>query len=118
MSVKVAKAHWTKRGGMRPLLSRLLAILALVLMPISMTGAPAMASDHGQAAAIPCDSHEQPAESTPDRQAHCTSCVVTPAPSSNFADDPLAPVAILADRSERLLLGILLDVATPPPRAA
>jgi hypothetical protein len=103
---------------MLPSLSRLLAILALVLMPIGMTSAPAMAAEHGQAATMPCDSHEEPPKSTPDRQAHCTSCAATAEPSATLADDRLEPLAILADRSERLLLGILLDVATPPPRAA
>lgn len=103
---------------MLPSLSRLLAILALVLMPIGMTSAPAMASDHGQAATMPCDSHEESSKSTPDRQAHCTSCVATAQSGAIFADDRLEPVAILTDRSERLLLGILLDVATPPPRTA
>jgi hypothetical protein len=118
MSVKARKTKRTKRGGMLLLLSRLLAILALVLMPIGMISAPAMASEHGQAAAMPCDSHEQPGKSTPDRQAHCTSCVATAGPSSIFAADSLAPVAIRAVRDQRLLLGILPDVATPPPRGA
>lgn len=118
MSVTIATAKWDRKGGMLPFLSRLLAVLALALMPISMTSAPAVAADRSQAAAMPCDSHEQPSESTPDRQAHCASCVAVAGPGAALVEDRLEPVAILADRNERLLLGILLDVATPPPRAA
>lgn len=102
---------------MLPLLTRLLVALALVLMPLTMTAAPASAVEHGQvASSMPCNGHDEPSKSVPDRQAHCTSCVAVAEPTSASLDAPLQPITILADRDQRLLLGILLDVATPPPR--
>jgi hypothetical protein len=117
MSDKVATDKGARRGGMLPLLSRLLAVLALVLMPVTMT-APASAAEHGQVEALmPCDGHEQPSQSAPDRRVHCTSCVAVAEPGVASPDALLEPTAILADPDQRLLLGILLEVATPPPRA-
>lgn len=132
MSGKVTKTKVKRigRGGMQAAFSRLLAILALVLMPIGMSGTPASAStsasalasasasDRGQVATMACGSHKEPSEPAPDREAHCASCIAVADPGAAFAEDPLESSADLADRGGRLLLGIRPDVATPPPRAS
>lgn len=102
---------------MLPLLTRLLAVLALVLMPVTMTASPAFAAEHGQVAtSMPCGDHDQPSKSSSDRPGHCTSCVAVAEPTFASLHAPMQLVALLADRDQRLMLGVLLEVATPPPR--
>lgn len=104
-------------------LLRLLTLLALVLVPIGMTSAPAAASptpaSHHMAAGH-CD--EQPEDdqapaSKMDCAAMCaTMCTALP------AMDAAAPNPLLKPKAPRTIAvakpfdGIILELATPPPR--
>jgi hypothetical protein len=105
-------------GGMVAV--RLLALIALVLMPFTMTAAPA------EAHAIPqglseqhCSDHQQPASSPALDMAQCMlMCAALPASEPlNISppDVPRAPRQITLDDP---IIGIILDIATPPPRTA
>jgi hypothetical protein len=97
---------------------RLLALFALVLMPLSMASAPASAQLSAAAPAGHCDDHQQPAKAPAGPQAHCTACAALP------AIDAPAPVAELTPETPMLialaafLAGIEPDTATPPPKVA
>ena len=97
---------------------RLLALFALVLMPLSMAGAPASAQPVAEAPAGHCDDHPQPAKAPAGTQVHCTACAALP------AIDMAAPIAELAPETPMLialagfLTGIEPDTATPPPKLA
>lgn len=101
-------------------LTRLLTLIALMLMPLGMTGAPAVASpmpaSRMMASADHCDdeSHPNPAPgSKMDCAALCTALPATDAPE---------PAPILQPTAPRLIggatpfTGIDLEVATPPPK--
>lgn len=106
------------RRGILSAFCRVWAILALVLMPLSMTGLPASAADAGPASvSLPCEGHQQPAQA-PLRHAHCTSCAAIRAPDVAPPAMTIVRAPILDDRNERVLLGRTLDVATPPPKDA
>ena len=91
---------------------RLLALVALVLMPLSMASAPAAAPS----VAGHCDDQQQPAKAPAGQQVHCTACAALPA-----IDTP-APLAKLTPRMPTVialasfLAGIEPDTATPPPK--
>ena len=98
-------------------LVRLLAALALALMPGLMTGAPAVASTT-TAVSGHCDEHQDPASAPDPQPAHCAACAAMPAVST-----PIAPIAFTASALPdmpvgRTLAGILLEIATPPPKTA
>src|SRR5690349_3498799 len=94
---------------------RLVALLALVLMPLSMASAPASAQPTASAPAGHCDEHQQPAKA-PGPQMHCTACAALPAIDAPtlVAEMSLAVPMIIALASS--LAGIEPDTATPPPK--
>ena len=107
---------------MAAMLFRLLALVALVLMPLGMAGAPAIAQqmpmDHAAMGARHCD--EQPGQGkAPASKMDCAAmCTALPA-----ADGP-APAARMRLAAPRtivivaLFAGIEPEIATPPPRQA
>jgi putative hemolysin len=105
-------------------LTRLLTLLALVLMPLGMTSAPAAASPMPAGHATPSANHcsEQGDEDegeTPDSRADCTAmCTALPAtdcPTPAMVLQPKAPRSIgMANPFD----GIILEIATPPPKLA
>lgn len=108
-------------GAMTAAVFRLLALIALVLMPMGMAGAPAAASampaDHGMAAGH-CEG-QSGSDEAPAANMDCTAmCTAIPARES-VAQAPLfqrtAPRSIaLAFAFE----GIVPETATPPPKLA
>lgn len=100
-------------------LLRLLTLLALVLMPIGMTSAPAAASpmpaSHHTAAGH-CE--EQPdQDQAPASKMDCAAmCTALP------ATDAAAPSPVLKPKAPRTIAvatpfdGVILEIATPPPR--
>jgi hypothetical protein len=118
IAAKGSRPYWP---AMAAVIFRLLAVVALVLMPLGMAGAPAIAqampADH---AAMPMGHCEEqpskdkaPAPSKMDCTAMCTALPAT--------DTPLpAPVMrLVALRSATLAApfdGIEPEIATPPPR--
>jgi hypothetical protein len=95
---------------------RLIALFALILMPLSMASAPASAQPTSAGPAGHCDDHQQPAKAPAGPQAHCTACAALPAidaPAPIAELSPETPILIsLAD----FLAGIEPDTATPPPK--
>ena len=95
---------------------RLVALVALMLMPLSMASAPAAAQPVAGAPAGHCDDHQKPADAPSAPQVHCTACTALP------AIDVPAPIAELAPTMPMLialagfLAGIEPDIATPPPK--
>jgi hypothetical protein len=100
-------------------LFRLLTLLALVLMPIGMTSAPAAASpmpaSHPMTAGH-CDEQpdqDQAPASRMDCAAMCTALPATDAAAPTPVFKPKAPRTIaVATRFD----GIILEIATPPPK--
>ncbi len=111
------------RTPMRPAFLRLLALLAVMLMPFGMSPAPAASVYHQQmATAMPMEHCPEPA-STPQSNGvlgHCTmACAAAlpaidaPALVSNPAAGPLPLAAAI-----ETLSGTEPEIATPPPRRA
>lgn len=119
MSVIVPTAFRPYLRGMIAALHRLLTLLALVLMPIGMTSAPAAASpmpaSHDTMAGH-CE--DQPGEdqaptSNMDCAAMCTALPATNAAAATPALKPKTPRTIAVATP---FDGIILEIATPPPR--
>jgi hypothetical protein len=95
---------------------RLLALLALVLMPLSMASAPASAQPTAAAPAGHCDDHQQPAKAPAGPQVHCTACAALPAIDTPAPVSELAPEMPMLIALAGFLAGIEPDTATPPPK--
>ena len=101
-------------GPMAEALIRFFALAALVLMPLGMSSAPVMAA--APQAADHCQQEPKPAEAPAQQQAHCTGCAALPA-----VDQPPAAAGLLPEpprivaRSDSFA-GIILEIATPPPK--
>ena len=119
----IARQGWRAyRAAMLRAISRLLAILAVLMMPIGMSGAAAAEPVSAQGATSEhCADHQIPGDTAPndapDSQAlHCAACSALPA-----ADQPIAAGAIVPSALRALALadgfaGIEPEIATPPPR--
>jgi hypothetical protein len=99
---------------------RLLTLVALALMPFTMSAAPAKAHAMPQATAEEhCGDHQQPASAPVLDMAQCMlMCAALPASeplSISPPDVPRAPRQLALDDP---IIGIILDIATPPPRTA
>ena len=97
---------------------RLIALFALMLMPLSMASAPASAQP---AAAVPaghCDEHQQPAKAPAGPQVHCTACAALPAIDAPAPVAELNPSMPMIIALASFLTGIEPDTATPPPKLA
>ena len=115
------------RTGLRPYvrrmiaaLLRLLTLIALALMPLGMTGAPAVAQpmpmSHHMASNGHCDEQNSPDEapaSKMDCTAMCTALPATdaPAPAPGLKPVPPRSIALMAS-----FAGIEPEIATPPPK--
>lgn len=105
-------------GRMAAAILRVLTLIALVLMPAGMTFAPAAATpvaagaDHNKH----CDDQDGDSEAPRgmvDCTAMCSAVPAAPAPVAEPAELPSSPPAIAPVRR---FSGIILDIATPPPR--
>ena len=95
---------------------RLLALIALVLMPLSMASATVSAQPNASAPASHCDDHQRPSKAPAAPQMHCPGCAALPAidaPAPVAELDPETPLHIAL---AALLSGIEPDTATPPPK--
>ena len=99
---------------------RLMALIALMLMPVGMAGAPAMAqpapAEHGMAMDH-CDGmpgeEQAPAPSKMDCAAMCVALPAADTPAPEATIKPTAPRTIaIGARFD----GIVPEIATPPPR--
>lgn len=103
-------------AAMASALLRLVTLIALLVMPVGMATAPAMAQPVAAGEEAHCGDHQQPADSPPAQQVHCTGCSALPAmevPAAVSRPLPQAPVLIsLVDP----LSEIEPELATPPPK--
>lgn len=102
---------------LRPI-AKLLALIALVLMPLSMGSAPAAAHARASAPASHCDEHQKPADTPGGYQLHCTACAALPAMDAPMAIAELRPETPLRTELTEFVTGIEPEIATPPPKAA
>ncbi|HEY0628955.1 MAG TPA: hypothetical protein VGD23_06465 [Sphingomicrobium sp.] len=105
--------------GMIAAFLRLLTLIALVLMPIGMTSAPAAASpmpDSHHMTSGHCDDlpdKEQAPASTMDCAAMCSAI---PAADQALPSPILKPQAPRVIGAAERFDGVILEIATPPPR--
>lgn len=121
ISVIVQKAFGHYVAGMASAVIRLLALFALVLMPLGMAGAPALAAPNHHMMKMSesghCDEQQDqdqaPASKKMDCAAACTALPATGTAGPAAGLKPKAPrtIAFVAPFS-----GIVLEIATPPPR--
>jgi hypothetical protein len=101
-------------------LSRLIALVALLLMPFGMTATPALAqqSGHPDSMAGHCSDQPDRGQSQLPAKEHCAVCSALPA-----TDGP-APAPVLKPSMPRTaalavpFTGIEPETATPPPKTA
>lgn len=105
-------------------LLRLIALLALVLMPFAMGSAPASAQsksgEHSSASVGHCDEqrgqNDAPVKSP--QLMHCGMCTAIPAAETPAPITGLIPSAPRTMAPVALFNGIELEIATPPPKHA
>ena len=95
---------------------RLLALFALILMPLSMASAPASAQPNATAPAGHCDDQQQPTKAPAGPQLHCTACAALPAMEASVPMAELRPETPIVIALVSFLAGIEPDTATPPPK--
>ena len=100
-------------------LMKLLALIALVMMPLGMTGAPALAAPVAPAGTMAghCDQQKEQDKAPASKKMDCAAaCTAIPAPET------AEPAPVLRPRAPRTIAlvapfaGIVLEIATPPPR--
>lgn len=100
-------------------LFRLLAAIAVVLMPLGMASAGAQtAAPDSAAESSPCEGHEEPASAPGDADRHCGACIALPALGAPVALAGLLPRGAISTAAAAALLSPAPEVATPPPKAA
>lgn len=102
---------------MAALLFRMLAMIAIVLMPLAMTGAPAAAQGPGDPAHCSSNEQPQPEPAPGDMQdAGCFACAGLPAIADPRVGDLLVPAIRKVIVAAHVFEGIEPELATPPPR--
>ena len=94
---------------------RLLALFALIFMPLSMASAPASAQPSAAAPSGHCDDQQKPSDA-PAGQMHCTGCAALPAVDAPFPISELRPQTPMELTLVQLPAGIVPETATPPPK--
>jgi hypothetical protein len=117
MSVIVEQDGHAYLRAMTATLVRLLALLALAMMPGLMASAPAMASTTATASGH-CEEHKDPVSAPDQSPAHCSACAAMPAVDTGSAQIEFTASALPYLPVGRTLAGILLEIATPPPKSA
>jgi hypothetical protein len=95
---------------------RFVMLVALSLMPFSMSGAAAApvwvaASESGH-----CGDHQKPADSPSAPKAHCAACAALPAAEAPIAVEEMRPALLLGVEAERWMAEREPDIDTPPPK--
>lgn len=104
--------------GMASVVLRLLALVALLFMPMSM-GNSAAAATHSTAAATAdghCQDHQKPAEKSPKMDMHCASCSALPAAEAIVDTSALKPATPRQMTVTDDIAGNEPEIATPPPK--
>ena len=110
------------RGHMWPVskaLTSLFALIALLLMPLGMSGASAAAAwpTGPETAAAPCEGHGSEKDAAPaEADQHCATCMAVPVAGVAQAPVALLPKAPRSMVSATPFLGLEPEVSTPPPK--
>ena len=116
MPVIAGQGWGTYWARMASLLFRLLTLLALVVMPLGMAGAPAAAEPVAAAHSGHCDDQRAPAQAPTHDATHCATCAGLPAMEPAVEPLPSQPRAEVQAPPARFLHGLHPDIATPPPK--
>ena len=100
-------------------LLRALAAISLVLLPLAAPPvAIAAGPDHVEAVADHCSGEEQQGDEAGGMKRHCASCAAVPALDAGSLDGPPVPMALIVATVPAAMLGLELELATPPPQLA
>lgn len=91
-------------------------LVALALMPLSMTGTATAAAPSPGAAAGHCDDHQKPTDAPAKMSMHCATCAALPAVQANIADRGLRPELPRLVKAADALSDTEPETDTPPPR--
>ena len=119
--VIVGQAFGRYVAAVASVMLRMLALIALVIMPFGMTAAPAQAQPVHHAMAMAgnghCDEQQDQHRAPTRNQTDCAAaCTALPAPAEPILARPLKPKAPRAVALVAPFHGIVLEIATPPPR--
>lgn len=116
------RAEWASYlAAMASVMFRLLALIALVVMPIGMGSAPALAvpGHHAmmRAGSGHCEEEQDRHEAPAQKQMDCTAaCTALPAPATAALTPALEPAAARTIGVEAIFASIEPEIATPPPK--
>lgn len=108
-------------GAMVSAVLRVMALIALVLMPVGMAAAPVAAAPISlETAASPvvghCDGTQQPTDAPMKAKVHCTGCAALAAPLAPADVAELRPQAPTHIRLSYFGTAFEPEIATPPPK--
>lgn len=97
---------------------KLLTLIAVLLMPVGMTAAPAAASAPHRVASMPMRDCPASSHDMKDGFAECTMACAASLPAVDRVSDPALPIAhaLIAPVVPMPLHGLHPDTATPPPK--
>ena len=101
-----------------PTLSKLVALIAVLLMPFGMTAAPAAPAQHPAAMAMAHCPEQAPKHADKAGFMECAMACSAALPASEFASEqPMLIVCAPTDtEAAQILHGLHPDTATPPPK--
>ncbi len=112
----IARTAWRPYlRAMASALFRLLAFVAVLLMPLGMATRPAAAAQPASAAGH-CDEHQEPVDAPAAPKPHCTGCAALPADEAPEAIADLRPKAPMLLALADFRAGVEPDTITPPPK--
>jgi hypothetical protein len=117
----IASQGWAAYPAiMAAYLFKLLALIAVLLMPAGMANAAASAQQAAAASqSSHCSGHEEPAKAPLDEMdAQCMACAGLPAGQLAEAAQRIVPSAPRLIALTNEISGIILEIATPPPKLA
>ena len=103
---------------MASLILRLMALLALVLMPVGMGAAPAATKASHAMSSEHCGGHDEDRDQPASRDMHCAACAALPAIEMPELASDLRPQLPRLVRSAHAKPDSILEIATPPPKLA
>ena len=91
-------------------------LVALSLMPFSMSGATAAPVSVASAESGHCGDHQKPADAPSAPKAHCAACAALPVSDATAVVEKLRPALLLNVEAQRWIAEREPDIDTPPPK--
>ena len=92
-------------------------LIALVLMPFGMAGAPTAALAATPDASVGhCNEHQMPVDAPSAPKAHCATCAALPATDASAAIAELRPGPLLQVEADHWITERGPETDTPPPK--